>query len=254
MRKIITFSFIVMSLVACKETVTDENPVFNSEAPSTGTVESIAKRHIESKLSIPGTEKYSYHIYKANIDSDDKLDAIVTVNRKQFALEEATKSSKTAKNAETGFVGNYNYIFYYDGATQKMSNEVVFPSNALAELKVNFENITSEEYKDVIIDYRIMGASYKDFYTLNNGSVERFFQWKNYSGLEGLDETEAFYFKYDRGTRCPFKDILVMKAKVKLPATEFDPFTYEPELIKSDELAYRFFFHTSENKYMTLKK
>jgi hypothetical protein len=50
------------------------------------------------------------------------------------------------------------------------------------------------------------------------------------------------------------KDILVKKAILKQPTKEVDVSTYEPELTKTDELVFRFFYHPKEGKYMTMKK
>lgn len=224
----------------------------NKEEPAE-TVDNMAKRHIENKLSIPPTEKYRYHIYKEYLDGDEKIDAIITVNRLEFALEEAAKSGNTAKKAEMGYMGNYNYIFFYDGGLNQISPQMTIPSSPLAELKVSFENIQSEAYKDVIIDFRILNASYKDYYTILNHTPRHVFQWKNYDGLKS-NKSEAYYFEYAEGTMGPIKDILVKKAILKQPTGTVDIYSYEPELKKTEELAHRFFYHPQEGKYMTMKK
>lgn len=217
------------------------------------TVESMAKRHIEAKLSIPATEKYTYHIYKEHLDSDDKIDAIITVNRLEFAMNEAANSTNTAKQAEIGFMGNYNYIFYYDGGLNQISPQIAIPSSPKTELKISFENVQSGAYKDVIVDFKIMNASYKEFYVISNHIPRRVFQWKNYDGLKST-ESEAFHFEYSEGTMGPVQDILVKKAILKQPEGEIDIYSFEPELKKTDELVYRFFYHPKEGKYLTMKK
>lgn len=254
MKKSLIFSALITVILSCEENKPADNVVSKSTDETTqGTVESMAKRHIESKLSIPATEKYSYHIYKEHLDGDDKIDAIITVNRLEYALNEAAKSANTAKQAEIGFMGNYNYIFFYDGGLNQISPQIAIPSSPKAELKISFENLQSGAFKDLVIDFRIMNASYKEYYTVNNHIPRRVFQWKNYDGLKS-SETEAFYFEYSEGTMGPIKDILVKKAILIQPKEEVDIYSYEPELKKTDELVYRFFYHPKEGKYMTLKK
>ena len=215
-------------------------------------LESMAKRHVESKLGMPATEKYTMKIYREDLDGDEKQDAIITVNRLAFAIEEADKMGRTAKKAEIGFMGNYNFIFYYDGGLDLISPPMVIPSSAYAPLEISFANITSDAYKDILIDFRIMNAGYRDFFSVHNHSPQRMFQWKNYDGL-GENESEAYVFDYAEGTMGPSKDILVKKAKIKQPDGKIDIYKWPMELEPTDEVAYRFFFHPSQGKYVTLK-
>jgi hypothetical protein len=187
------------------------------------------------------------------LDGDDKMDAIITVNRLQFALDEAAKSDNSAKRAEFGFMGNHNYMFYYDGGLDKISPQIAIPSTPQAELKVSFENVSSDAYKDILIDFRVRNASYKDFYTVSNHTPRRIFQWKNFDGL-GSDVSEAFTFKIEEGAVGLQKDILVMKANIVQPKKKVDLFTFEPELTETNELVHRFFYNDQMGKYVTLKK
>lgn len=256
MKKLV-FPFIALSIliVSCKNEETDgqdktEEP---TEDVKKGSLEDIIEHHIEGNLSISGTEDYSFKIYKEHLDGDEKMDAIITVNRYQFALDEAAKSNNTAKQAELGFMGNHNYIFYYDGGLDKISPQIAIPSTPQSELKVSFENVSSDAYKDILIDFRVRNASYKDFYTVNNHTPRRIFQWKNFDGL-GDKINEAYTFKIIEGAVGLQKDILVMKAEIVQPKEKVDFYTYEPKLIESNELVHRFFYNDQMGKYVTLKK
>ena len=254
MKRILSTLLVIGLVASCDSPQKEDTKVEPKEKTSNSTVESMAKSHIEAKLNIPSGEKYTYHIYKEHLDSDNKIDAIITVNRKQFALHKAAESNKTAKSAETGFMGKYNYIFYYDGGLNMISPEIEVPSSAVCELKILFENITSDAYKDIIIDYRIMDASFYDFLTVNNHSPERIFQWKHFEGLDNNGPVEAFHFEYTDGTVNPRKDILVKKSILNKPKKEVDRFTFVPELTPTDELVYRFFYLPEQGKYVTQTK
>ncbi len=248
------FCFVLAFISSCgdsksKETVLPEVTEDNSKQ----TVEKMAERHIESKLSIPATEKYTYKIYKEHLDDDGKIDAIITVNRLEFAMDEASRSNNTAKLAEIGFMGNYNFLFLFDGGLNMISPQIAIPSSPMAELVVSFENIQSDKFKDVLVDFRIKNASYKDYYVISNHIPRRVFQWKNYDGLTSKI-SEAYYFEYGDGTMTEMKDILVKKAILKQPTKEVDVSKYAPELTKTDELVFRFFYHPKEGKYMTMRK
>lgn len=252
--KYLIFALVGTALISCTDNsekpVEKENPEKVDE--STLTVESMAKRHIESQLSIPATEKYTYHIYKEYLDGDEKIDAIITVNRLEFAMEEAAKSDRTAKSAEIGFMGNYNYIFYYDGGLNQISPQIAIPSSPKSELKIQFENVQSEAYKDVLVEFRVLDACFRDYYTIANHIPRRVFEWKVFGGLNS-EPVEAYHFELAEGTMGPVKDILVKKSIMTKPPKNIDVYSYVPELKNTDEVVYRFFYHPSVGKYAIKK-
>ena len=107
--------------------------------------------------------------------------------------------------------------------------------------------------KDILVDFRILNASYKDYYTVSNHIPRRVFQWKNFDGLKS-DVSEAYTFDYTDGTMGMVKDILVKKATLIQPSKDVDMYKYNPVLKESDEIVYRFFYHPDQGKYMTQKK
>jgi hypothetical protein len=248
-------SIIAISLIfsSCKDASTENDTIEDAPEVEKGSLEEIIEQHIEGNLKIPGTEDYSFKIYKEHLDGDEKMDAIITVNRYQFAIDEAAKGNNTAKRAELGFMGNYNYIFYYDGGLDKISPQIAIPSTPQTELKVSFANLSSNAYKDILVDFRVRNASYRDFYTVANHTPRRIFQWKNFDGL-GDNVSEAYILKIEEGAVGLQKDILVMKADIVQPKEKVDLFTYEPKLIESNELVHRFFYNDQMGKYVTMKK
>ncbi len=211
-----------------------------------------AKRHVESSLSILGPEKYALEIIKGHFDSDGKMDAIISVNRKQFAMDEAMKSDNPAKSAEMAFMGNYNYIFYYDGGLKLISPPIAIPSSALVPLIVNLASISTESYQDILIDYRIRNANFRDVFTVTNHTPRKVFEWKTFDGL-GTDKTEAYTFEYTTGKYGPEKDIILYESTLeKLPANA-DKNTYEPKVTKTSKVAFHFFYIPQEQKYGMLK-
>lgn len=254
MNKLFYLISVLSFLSSCGENIPEESTVDTTKnEKQTGSLESRAARHIESQLGINSAENYSYEIYKEYLDGDEKIDAIITVNRLEFAMDEAAKSGNTAKRAELGFMGNYNYIFYYDGGLDQISPPIAIPSSPQAKLKIAFENISSEAYKDILVDFRIRNSSYKDFFTVFEHTPRRVFQWKNYDGLNA-PTSEAYYFKFDAGTAALAKDILVMKALLVQPNKEVDIYSYEPNIKKTEELSYRFFYYPEQGKYVTQKQ
>jgi hypothetical protein len=254
MKAILILVLLALVLPSCQEDkedveVFDEKP---QEDFSKLPLKEYAKRHVESSLSILGTEKYSLQIIKGNLDSDQKEDAIIVVNRKQFAMEEAMKSENPAKSAEMAFMGNYNYIFFYDGGLKLISPPIAIPSSALVPLKVNLTSVTAETHQDILIDYRIRNANFRDVFTVTNHTPRKVFEWKTFDGL-GTDKTEAYTFEYTSGKYGPEKDILLYESTLeKLPANA-DKNTYDPKITKTAKVAFHFFYIPQEQKYGMLK-
>lgn len=252
MKRMMIFGMLLLASACTTTNDTADKPV-NDKLEANEDFETKVRRHVEGQLTIPRKEKYTLTIHREQLDGDGKLDGIIAVNRLEFALEEAKESDKTAKRAEIGFMGSYNYFFYYDGASNKLSAPIKLPSSPYAPLVVNFENITSEDYKDILIDYRVLSASYKDFYTITNRVPRRIFQWKNFDGL-GKSTYEAYVFEYDKGTMVESRDIIVRKASLQQPSGETDIYTFQPALTPTNEIAYRFFVHPAHGKYVTMKQ
>lgn len=231
-----------------KEVSVEELPTDHSD------LNTYAKQHIEAQLRIPATEKYTLSIHKENLDGDDKQDAIILVNRYQFAMDEAVQSTNPAKRAELGFMGNYNYLFYFDGTLNLISTPLAVPSSPMLPLKVSFENISSSSYKDILIDFRIRNSSYKDFYTVANHTPRRIFQWKIFDGL-GTADAESFIFNYETGSYCESKDIVISKGRLGAIPKKADLFIYEPTITaeKKQENLYRFFYLPQKGIYATKK-
>lgn len=211
------------------------------------------KNEIAAKLSIPGNEKYELKIYKEHLNGDDKEDAIITVNRLNYAMDVAAKD-KTAKRAEFGYMGPYNYFFFYDGKLDRISVPLTISSSAKGSLGVKFENIQSQMYKDVMIEYRIRNSCFRNYYLIENGSLLLVFQWKVFD-MVGTDNYEANYFSYQPGTLSLAKDIVISKGKIKNYSKNIsDVYAYNPEIEKEGDELYRFFYDPREMAYMTKKQ
>ncbi len=252
MKNTFALLFLFAFIFSCSENKSTDNELTEKENNKKQTLEEIIDRHVQSQLSIPSTEKYTLHIYKEHLDGDDKIDAIITVNRLNFAYEEANKSGKYEIRKELGFTGHYNYIFYFDGGLNMISPSIIVPSSPQAELVVKFENISTSAFKDVIVDYKIRNSSFRNYYNIMNHSPVQVFQWKLYDYL-GEKNVEANYIEYSNGSVGLAKDILIFKGKLKNGNNVKDIYNFSPEIEKEGELIHRFFYLDKEGKYFTKK-
>ncbi len=253
--KFILFFSLTLAFVSCNTAPEEKKDVFNQtiiENKDKLKFEERLKREIEVKLDIPKTEKYTLEIHKGHLNSDEKEDAIITVNRLEFAIQKS-KKNKNSQSDNYGYLGNYNYFFYYDGKMDRVSVPMSIGSSAKAPLKVSLENIQSEIYKDVTIEYRIRNSAFKNFYSIEANSLMLVFQWKLYD-MVGTDTYEANYLEYQAGTVTLAKDILVYKGKIKNYSKAIpDVYNYNPIIEKDGEELHRFFYMPQEYKYMTKK-
>jgi hypothetical protein len=247
------FLFLPLFIWSCKEKVANDEQSNTEQQPATKGKQALATyadRMVRAKLGIQANEKFELKIYRAQLDADGIEDAIITVNRLDFAMKEAMASPNAAKRAELGFMGNFNYFFFFDGKLDMLSPPLAIPSSPLLPLSVSFENISSPNFKDVLIDFRIRNASYKDFYTVSNHTPRRIFQFKNFDGL-GTNLTEAYHFEYGAGSYGIQKNIFVMEGKLEALPAGADKNTYVPKIKPIEKIKYTFFYLESEAKYAT---
>jgi hypothetical protein len=233
-------------LFSCNEEVEIESTQNSTEKKEP--VESIAKRYVESKLEISAAEKYNLAIYKSQLDGDNFEDAVVTVNRYNYAVEKASQSKNPGKVAEIGYMGPYNYIFYYDGATGTMSGPMEIPSTPISPLKISFEKVMSDAYADVIVSFRIRNSCFKHIYTIQNKKPKLVFGWKIFDGF-GSPDAKALHLVFETTAVSLPKDIRVMKANILSSSEKQDYNVDEPVLEKLNEEEFRFFYNPKEGKY-----
>lgn len=248
----IPFTFLVACNNNANETDTDEpSKVIVNEKNLT--LEERAERHITGSLSIPATEKITIQSFKAHLNADNNEDAIVTVNRLEYAKEQVAKLSNAKYISQMGYMGNYNYFVFYDGKLDKFSVPIATPSSALVPLNVMFENVYSDIYMNLTIEYRVNNAAFKNFYFLENGILQKVFQTKLFDYI-GTDKPEAFFIEYAKGSISAPKDLLIYEGEIKNYRTDIkNAYEFQPviEKKKDAKLVTSWFYNPSIAAYMT---
>jgi len=254
MKSVVTMVCFSLILFACGNEQTDAASDMPEETATHqgNDLRSRAARHVEAQLTIAGTEAYTMNISRANLDGDELEDAIITVNRFNYALEKAKQSPNAAKLAEIGYVGNYNYIFYYDGGLDLISPAIAVPSSPYLPLEISFEPITSTEYSDVLVTYRIRNSAYRAFFTVENHTPTRYFEWPLFDEL-GSPQAKAFVFEYIATAINPRKNIQIYEANISLSDTVKQFNVAKPILTKRTKLLHEFFYLPAKHTYVTKK-
>ena len=245
-------AFLVLSLTNCGgENI--ENTQVPVEQTVTETFDQRAKHELEAKLQIPATEKYTYAVYREYINSDTVKDAIITINRLSFAIDEAIRSKKnTAKSAELGYMGNYNLFIYYDGASDKFSVPIPIPSTPGRPLDISFESILSPTRKDIVIGYRILNSGWKAYFSvLNESDLLLVFRWKLFD-YAGTAKAEALYHSLEENTVGGVaKDIVIRESVLENNSVTGigDIYKFEPVMNKKGKELYHFVYEPRAAKY-----
>ena len=214
-------------------------------------VDSIIRKYIRKTLNTVDNENFTYNIHKAALNPDKKIDAIISVNRLAYAKQTAIESGHSVQAKKLAYMGPFNIFIFYDGRSNSFSIPMPVPSSPLLPLDISFANISSNQYKDLVVDFRIRNSSYKEVYFLFNNKPSKVFQWKNFDGL-GKPNSEAYSFAFKPGNG-PVKDIYVYNAKIGAPKGEIDPFVFKPKILNSQDLRKRFFYVPSQGKYFSTK-
>ena len=212
------------------------------------------KRHIESQLQIPVTEKYGIEFFEDHLNDDDTIDVIIAVNLLERAKNEAIKSNRLAKRAEMDFMGNYNCFFFYDGATGTITSPIMVPSSPLAPLTISFNNVTSELHKDVQIDFRIGDSKFRAYYTIASRAPFQVCQSEIFLDYN-TDNRTAFSISLEENPQSFAKNIVVYKGDIEeLEMKDQDEiYQTEPKIIPTAELVRRWYYSPQHMKYY-LKK
>lgn len=209
--------------------------------------------HCRKTLYISEEENYEIMVFKEYLNQDSIIDAIITINRLAFAKQKAQESEQPIKAKEIGYMGPFNAFYFYNGATNQISNPIVVPSSPLVNLKINFENISNNDYKDVLVDYRIRNSRTRQVYFLYGMVPSLVFEHTIFDEL-GTNNKVAYSFNYKPGTRSEIKNILLTQGQIKRIPEQSDLFTFEPEIINTKKTVQEFFFIPGQGKYFSLGK
>jgi len=249
--KYIAFLFTAITFFSCteEEKVDEPTVLIENKVPVDLTKVEIV-RHIEGQLKILGNEKYSYKIYEAQLNTDDSIDRIVTVNLLDRAINEAIESGRVAKRAEVGYIGNFNYIFYIDGMNKAITSPIAIPSSPQAELKINFENIISDANKDFTIDLRIKNSCFRRFYMIENSVPVQISETEIFTDY-GTDNEKAYFIEYEPGTHSLAKNIVIYKgiAEEITFGNSDDIYSSEINIQPTKELVRRWYYSPQYQKY-----
>jgi hypothetical protein len=210
-------------------------------------------RQVESKLKINATENYTLSIHKEYLDRDTLIDAVILVNREEYAKKKAAEDGDTSFEELVGYTGPYNYVFTHINGSEKLHQAPPVGSSATHPLTVQFETISNPSQKDFYVEYRVKSSINRNYYTINNGRVVLTFSCPLYDFMDPQNPT-VYSIKHIESEVRISKDIALYKGKI----TNYDPknisdfMTYYPaEVLPTDDLYVYFIYDKKRMKYVT---
>lgn len=217
------------------------------------TFEERAKRAVEADLKINASEKYDIQIHKAHIDRDTLEDAVILVNRKQWAFERAEKNDNVNFSKKVGFTGPYNNVFVYIAEYDEFISTPNVGSSAEYPLDVHFEVITTPSQKDFYVEYRVRNSKHRNYYTVRNDRVYLTFNCPVFDKI-GESEPEAYSIQHKESSVRLAKDIALYHAEIAnyKPSEIQNVNNYSPDqIVPTDELYVFFIFDEKTMSYVT---
>lgn len=250
---------IVLPILSLFTACADEGDTMNKTSDkqeSSLTFEEKAKRAVEADLKINASEKYDIQIHKAYIDRDTIEDAVILVNRKQWAFERIKKNKNEKFAKKIGYTGPYNNVFVYLGKYNKFISTPTIGSSAEYPLEVEFETITTPSQKDFFVDYRIINSMHRNYYTVRDDRVFLTFNCPVFDSIGEL-EPKVYSIEHRESSVRLAKDIVLYEGKIPgyNPSEIENVNNYTPdEIISTDELFVFFIFDEKNMSYVTPMK
>lgn len=236
-------------------TASEEGGKKKESKPKLSFEESIARK-VELSLGINAAEEYDLKIVKEYINPDTLKDALILVNRKQWAHERAKRNDNEAFMESTGFVGPFNHVFVKLGGSSKLLETPSVGSSADHKLDHKFLRLTSQAHNDFFVEYRVRNSMYRNYYTVRGDRLYLTFNCPVYDSI-GYEDPRAFAIKHEESSVRIAKDIALYKGKiVGYDHTKIeDPETYSPQqIVALPELFVYFIFDEKSMKYKTPMK
>ncbi len=254
---LLIISLLGFVIVGCdtQKTEDNDNPIDQIDSNKKGkkTREELV-RNIENQLKILPTEDYTIDFYDSDLDTDDEPDQVITVNLLERAKKEAIAKNSVENREKTGYVGNFNYLFYVDGKTGTITSPVAVPSSPHFKLLVDFDYVTSPTHKDIIVDFRIRRSQYRQYYTIRERAPFQVAESEVFEHL-GDDSLKTYAVVLEEMPNELWKSIAVYEAEStskKIEKLE-DSYSYTPEIKKSNTLVRRWYFSPQYLKYYLRK-
>jgi hypothetical protein len=212
------------------------------------------RNFIVAKLKLSPEDIGTFEMKRAHLNADAKEDGFVVVNLAPKAKRDMEQSSNPARFQDAGYIGDYNYIFVWDGASQKMGPPFKLVGNGLIPLELSLNNLLDPGYKTISAKYRVQNSVFETYFMNISGSLIPVFSYLVVDQI-GTDEMQVFFHKLEENPTQLELDIVIYEglwADYEKEKAAFAKNDYPlGKITSTGKEIYRFFFDPRSGKYAT---
>lgn len=212
------------------------------------------RNFVLTKLMLNPEDIGSFEMKRAHLNADGAEDGIVVINLAPKAQRDMERSSNPARFHDAGYIGDYNFIFIWDGATQTIGTAFKLVGNGLVPVEVNLVNLLDPGYKTVTARYRVQNSVFQTYFKNVNGSLIPVFSYLIVDQM-GTDKMQVYHHALEENPKQIEKDIVIYEGiwtgydaqavalnRNAYPLGQIEPFSKD---------VYRFFYDAQSGKYAT---
>lgn len=218
--------------------------------------ESFVRRKVESNLKIDASENYDLKIIEAYLDKDTLKDALILINREEFAIKKAKKEDKEKILKSFGYTASENYVYVFRGASQKVLTTPGIGSSIYHMLEAGLGELTSPGQNDFWVDYRFRNSMFRNYYTMRGDKLFLTLNCPIFDNI-GEQEPDAYFIEHREVEARISKDIAIYEGGILNydPSKIEDTYNFTPDsIVKKDDVFVYFIFDPSRNKFVTPMK
>lgn len=258
MKSIFPFPFFAIAIFFASCSGSSENELIEEEEDlfkvELNFEEAALKDLIQRRIKIENGDIGSFEIHRTHLNADAIEDGYVVMNLAPRAKKDMEKSANPARFQDMGYIGDYNFIYVWDGKSRTLGTAFILKGNGLTPLKVTASNFLDPGYKSLSAEYRVQNSTFETFFMNINGQLIPVFSY-NKVDLIGTPEMTVNTHIFAENPAQIEKDILIVKGELRdYNETEaaLNKNNYDVGYIKpTDEVVYRFFYDERSRKYAT---
>jgi hypothetical protein len=212
------------------------------------------KESVLSKLKLNPDDIGSFEMKRAHLNADGQEDGYIFINLAPKAKRDMENSSNPARFHDAGYIGDYNYIFVWDGATQKIGTPFKLVGNGLIPLEVALVNLLDPGFKTITAQYRVQNSVFQTYFLNVGGSLIPVFSYLIVDQL-GTDDMQVYFHKLEENPGQLEMDIVIYEGLWSDYDKEKAAFAKNDyalgKISSTGKEIYRFFFDPRSGKYAT---
>lgn len=246
--------FLTFSSCANEVDTPSEAPIEDLFSVQVELEEETVKDLIIKRIKIDESDIGAFEIHKAHLNADGFEDGYIVMNLAPRAKKDMEQSANPARFHDAGYIGDYNFLYVWDGKTKTLGKAFKLVGNGLVPLKVTASNFMDPGYKSLSAEYRVQNSTFETFFMNINGQLLPVFSYTKVDMI-GTPEMQVTTHKFQENPERIEKDILIVRGilsnydavEAALNLNSYDVGNIEP----TDEIIYHFFFDEASRKYAT---